>query len=103
MHFMNAIEIDDAAQRFASHPVLGPATATLVNLRDAADANSDGWCYWPKPARAADKLMTLIEGASYAARYGDRTDATVEALRKAYAPLKALRTRTGLSFEIVAA
>lgn len=100
--FMNTWEIDDRARLYRDHPVLGPATRTLANLRDAADANSDGWCYWPKPVRAAAKLMELIDGDG-TAKYRfdpDRDDATVEALRKALSPIKAFRTRSGLPFEI---
>lgn len=96
MKFMNSIEIDNAVWRYADHPVLGPATQTLANLRDAADENSDGWAYWPKPARAARLLMELIDQDPF-----DGADATPEKLRKAYAPLKAFRTRTGIVFEIV--
>jgi len=71
-------------------------------LRDAADANSDGWAYWPKPARAAARLMELIERDG-TARYRfdqERKDVTGAGLRKAYAPIKAFRRRSGLSFEI---
>ncbi len=91
MRFMNTFEIDDKAARHASDPVLGPATRTLANLRDAADKNSDGWCYWPKPARAAEKLMDLIEK-------GQATAAEVVA---AYKPVKSFRTRSKIEFEIV--
>lgn len=104
MHFMNTYEIDEARARFRGHPVLGPATQTLANLRDVADANSDGWCYWPKPARSADKLMTLIENRLSAwRRCEDEPDTAMltAELRKAYSPIKAFRTRSGLSFEIV--
>lgn len=102
MRFMNDYDIDLACQRFAQHPVLGPATRTLANLRDAANDNSDGWAYWPKPARSAAKLMELIErdrrDAAY--RYSDRPDATVAEYRKALVPVKAFRTRSGIDFEI---
>lgn len=106
MRFMNTWEIDEARRDWGEHPLLGPATRTLAELRDAADANSDGWCYWPKPARAANKLMALIEGDDHpegrrGARFdARREDVTAAKLRAAYAPLKALRTRTGLSFTI---
>jgi hypothetical protein len=88
---MNTWEIDEKVSRHAADPILGPATRTLANLRDAADANSDGWCYWPKPARAAGKLMDLIE----------RGDATAAELVAAYRPLKSFRTRSKIAFEIV--
>jgi hypothetical protein len=103
MRFMNEHDILRARAQYANHPVLGPATETLNNLRKAADANSDGWCYWPKPARAAAKLMELIErdGTSrYIFDYA-RPDATVAELLKAYIPIKAFRTRHDLEFEIV--
>ena len=46
--------------------------------------------------------MELIEGDGTSAyRYGPREDATPELLKKAYAPLKSFRTRSGLDFEIV--
>lgn len=105
MRFMNTWEIDEAKQRLAGHLVLGPATQTLSNLRDAADANSDGWHIWPKPARAAAKLIDLIERDG-TARYrfdSERTDATESELKAALKPIKAFRTRSGLEFEIVEA
>ena len=69
---------------------------------DAADDNSDGWAYWPKPARAAAKLMELIEGDGTSEyRYGQREDATQRELKAAYRPMKSFRTRIGLDFDIV--
>ncbi len=102
MRFMNTWAIDEAAARYADHPVLGPATRTLAGLRDAADANSDGWCYWPKPARAAAALMELIErdGTSRYLFDTARDDATPAEYARACATLKGFRTRSGLAFEI---
>ncbi len=105
MRFMNGYEIEDAAARYRAHPILGPATRTLLNLRDAANSNSDGWAHWPKPARAAARLMDLIERDG-TARYrfdDERADVTTAELRKAYAPIKAFRTRSGIHFDIVEA
>lgn len=100
--FMNEHEIDYALERFAEHPVLGPATQTLSNLRHAVNANSDGWPYWNSPARAAGKLMELIQGDG-TTRYqvGPREDATAERLRVALRPIKAFRTKHKIQFEIV--
>lgn len=101
MLFMNEWEIDEARDRFEDHEVLGPATRTLVALRDAANANSDGWCYWPKPVRAAAKLMTLIQGdGTIYYRFGNREDATSAKLKAALLPIKSFRTRSGLAFKI---
>jgi hypothetical protein len=99
---MNRYEVEEAAARYAQHPVLGPATRTLHNLMDWTDANSDGWAYWPKPVRAADKLMTLIEGEDRAAARFDRerADATPAKLAAALRPVKAFRTRQNADFEV---
>lgn len=102
MLFMNEWEIDNAYRRYRDHPVLGPATITLCALRDATNACSDGWAYWPKPCRAARKLQELITGDPTRSYHDDeRADATAAKLRAALAPIKALRTReSALTFEI---
>ncbi len=89
---MNEYDISEAQDRYHGDPVLGPAVTTLTRLVDWTNANSDGWAYWPKPARAAARLMELIEG-----------DGTVTAddVRKALRPIKAFRTRHGADFFIV--
>lgn len=96
MRFMNEYDIAYRRTQYSSHPILGPATRTLQNLSIAANRNSDGWAYWPKPARAAAKLMEMIE------RDGtrDRDDVTVAEYRAALKPIKAFRTRSGIDFEI---
>lgn len=103
MYFMNTWDIADAYHRHGEHPVLGPATETLRNLEEWTDRNSDGWCYWPKPVRAAKQLMELIEGDDRAgARWDDdREDATPERLKAALRPIKAFRTRQGADFDII--
>ena len=60
MYFMNTWEIDEKADRYKNHPVLGKATRFLQRFRDLVDENSDGWCYWPVPVRAAKRLMEMI-------------------------------------------
>lgn len=95
MLFMNEHDIDRAENLFHGDPVLGPAVRTLRNLVSWTNSNSDGWAYWPKPCRAAEKLQRLIQSGS----------ATADELRTALRPVKAFRTRqmnVGLpSFEIV--
>jgi phytoene/squalene synthetase len=83
MKFMNTWEVDEARARYARHPVLSRVTRLLADLRDLADAVSDGWCYWPKPARAAKGLMELVE----------KGDATEAEYRKAVGPVRAFLTR----------
>lgn len=102
MHFMNEWEVEGASTLYAQHPILGPATRTLANLVQMANESSDGWAYWPKPARAADRLMTLIKGdPSWQPFHWDRQDVTEAQLRKAYTPIKAFLTRSGMSCELV--
>lgn len=101
MRFMNDFDVDWAERRHADNPVIQAAVRTMRSLMAAANANSDGWAYWPKPARSAAKLMELIEGdgTNEAIRtVGER--ATPEAYKKAIAPIKAFRTRSGIPFEI---
>lgn len=102
MRFMNVWEIDEAYYRYRQHPLLGPAAQTLRNLATWANDNSDGWHSWPKPGRAAAKLMALIEGPEPRSRYDDeRPDVTLAKLRAALSPIKAFRTRMDADFTIV--
>lgn len=98
MRFMNTHDIADASFRYKDHPVLGPATDTLANLAQWTDEHSDGWAYWPKPARAAASLQKLITGDGARETADER--ATVEAYRAALVPIKAFRTRHGADFQI---
>jgi hypothetical protein len=100
MLFLNEAEIDAAVYNWQNHPTLGPATKTLQNLKDCANQNSDGWCYWPKPCRAAKSLQELIQG-NVEDRYSSRLDVTAAQVRKTYAPIKAFLTRSGLTCKIV--
>jgi hypothetical protein len=101
VRFMNEYDIDDRARQYAGHPVLGPATRTLTNLRNAANRNSDGWCYWPKPARAAARLMEMVErDGTWKYRHGERDDVSVAEYKAALRPIKAFRTRSGIDFDI---
>jgi hypothetical protein len=100
---MNCWDVDRAERQYAQHPILGPATQTLHNLMEWTDRNSDGWAYWPKPARAAARLMTLIErdGTSRYMFDSEREDVTEAEYRAALRPIKSFRTRQNADFEIV--
>lgn len=94
MGFMNYYDIDEAARTYRAHPLLGPATRTLQRLEDTTNQCSDGWAYWPKPARSALKLITLIQEYDRNRwRDEDRVEPTLAQLKAAYAPIKALVTR----------
>jgi hypothetical protein len=100
--WMNEYDVQDAVQRWRGHPVLGPATETLKGLVDWTNSHSDGWAYWPKPGRAAVKLMDFIEGPDTTPRWDrERKDATEEAYRKALSPIKAFCTRHKADVTIV--
>ena len=104
MLFMNRYEIERACAMYTDHAVLGAAAATVRNVADWADANSDGWCYWPKPCRAAERVIRMIVRDGTSAYYGGaRGDATAEEYRTACRALKSFRTRYGADFRIVAA
>jgi hypothetical protein len=94
---MNEYEIDEAVSRYLEHPVMGPATRTLANLRDMVNASSDGWPYWRKPRQAAAKLMDLIQQGIRHDREAYRSPrtpgVTAAQYRAALVPLKSFRTR----------
>ena len=100
--WMNEYDIDNAIERHAAHPILGPATKTLGHLMEWTNQNSDGWPYWRKPANAAKKLMEMINrDGTFKYCFGAREDVTVAEYRKALAPIKAFRTRQGADFEVI--
>ncbi len=69
--------------------------AAVNSLRMWANANSDGWAYWPKPCRAAAKAMAEICGDGTNAA-DDRPDSTEAAVKAALIPIKAFLTRQGV-------
>jgi hypothetical protein len=88
---MNEYEIERYASQFRLHPILGPATQTLVNLVEWVNASSDGWPYWRKPAQAAAKLMGLV--STLPGDDPERAEVTEAQYKAALTPLKAFRTR----------
>jgi hypothetical protein len=102
MRYMNEYDIAEAGARYHEHPILGPATRTLRNLMQWTNENSDGWPYWAKPARAAARLMEMIErdGTSTYRFDDEREDVTPDEYAKALRPIKAFRTKQGATFEI---
>jgi hypothetical protein len=99
---MNDYDIARAQRAFADHPVLGPAIETLGNLVVWTNCHSDGWAYWPKPCRAAKRLMEMIErDGTWEFSQGERLDATEAEYKAALRPIKAFRTRYGGDFDIV--
>ena len=82
MRFANEYDIAEFLRR-ADDPVRKAAAQTLANLAEWANRNSDGWAYWPKPARAANRLIEFLESG----------DSSLVVYRAALRPVKAFRTR----------
>jgi hypothetical protein len=93
MLFMNQWDIEEAVQRHARHPILSKATRLLYDLMNLANEVSDGWCYWPKPCRAAKKLQELIQANDPRTKKWDAPEVTEADLKAAIAPIKAFMTR----------
>lgn len=96
---MNEWDIEDAVRRFnpAETPNLATGARILFALAKWTNDNSDGWCYWPKPSRAASSLMAVLESAD---RY-DPVDVTAAELAKALRPIKAFLTRNGGAHDLL--
>ncbi|HVQ18698.1 MAG TPA: hypothetical protein VMT27_06640 [Actinomycetes bacterium] len=111
MAWMNEYEVGEATARLREQkdevPNLAQGAWVLNNLVDWTNRNSDGWPYWPKPARAANSLMVMLENRSYAIRFGhDRkgaplADLTDAELALALRPIKAFLTRQGTDCSVV--
>lgn len=89
MNFLNHSEIDYMVQRFRHHQVLGPAARFLAAFRDEVDRRSDGWAYWPKPARACSRLFELFR---------DHHAVTDRDLKRALVPVRSFCTRNNFPF-----
>lgn len=96
MLYMNDYDVE-MARRTAEREgwtVTLDAIATLKRLVEWADTHSDGWAYWPKPARAANQLMQRIreqENKLYSSR--EEYDMTYNDRDAALRPIKAFLTR----------
>ncbi len=87
--FMNESEIDHAADKYRTHPILGKATQLLYKFKDLINDSSDGWPYWKPAIASARKLMELIQKPE---------SATDDALKKAIVPIKSFCTRHKFQF-----
>lgn len=95
MRYMNDWDIDQARRRYRGQPNRLRVIKTVDNLRRWANANSDGWAYWPKPCRAAARAIELITGDGTYAAFS-RPDATDAEVTAALRPIKAFLTRQGV-------
>jgi hypothetical protein len=95
--WMNQYEIEEARERFARHAVLGPAARFLDAFKDEVNAHSNGWAYWQAPAKAAEKLMTLIQSHLHAGMgcYPVPPVPTAREVEKALVPIRGFYTCKG--------
>lgn len=79
-------------------PNLYAGIEILDRLVTWTNMHSDGWAYWPKPSRAANQLMILLNN-----QYDpyDPVDITESQLKKALAPIKAFLTRRGVDHSLI--
>lgn len=106
MRYMNDYDLDHAMRRFSQGrtPNRLALALSVKALADWANNNSDGWAYWPKPARAADKAMALIESRTNAENdEQERTDCTDAEFKAAMRPIKSFLTRQGVPYSEVMA
>lgn len=99
MNFMNDYDIDHALRRFDDVDTPNRFTVAVVvnNLAYWANQNSDGWAYWAKPQRAAQKAIALIVSTTNQANdEQERTDATDAEVKAALIPIKSFLTRQGV-------
>lgn len=100
MSFMNEYDRTGAIYRFtrANTPNRRMLAEAVDALATWADNNSDGWAYWPKPARAAAKAIALVESTTSAGNAAqERTDATDAEVAAALAPIRSFLTRHGVN------
>lgn len=107
MTYMNEYDLICARARFGQGGTPNRLALVMVvdNLREWANNNSDGWACWPKPRRAAEKAVRLIESCAYP-EYDrmQREDITDAEMKAAVRPIKAFLTRqkvTGRDREII--
>jgi len=90
--WMNELEIAMASRAQHECPNVRRGIRLLYRLMEAVNRQSDGWPYWHAPAKAADRLMELLQTAGRL-EYGTRGRITEAQLRKAITPIKAMVTR----------
>lgn len=101
--WMNRYEIADAQSVDAETlPNAARAARILDRLVEWTDQNSDGWPYWSKPSKAADKLMTALKAAMDSRfRHPYDVDITDAVLKGALTPIKSFLTKQGVDHALI--
>lgn len=109
MLFMNEWDIEETvevATRLDNANQI-KAAATLAQLAEWTNNNSDGWAYWPKPCRAAARLQEALqrmhadERRSWSAGAEAVVDFTDAEIASALAPIKTFLERHGADWRRV--
>lgn len=97
--WMNEWDVEESAGTYGTHtPNLQKGSQVLLELMRWTNRNSDGWPYWQKPIRAADKLMGALQAERTAYRRTHETvDLTDAELKKLLTPIKSFLTRQGVA------
>lgn len=92
---MNTDDIHEAVLRFGfCAPNRAHVANVVLNLARWANDHSDGWGYWPKPARAASIAMDqIVSRTSVENVLQEQRDLTDRQVRTVLAPIKAFCTR----------
>ena len=90
--WMNQVEIEWAAKQHHECPNVRKGVHLLDRLMQAVNQQSDGWVYWPAPAKAAEKLTNLLQTAGNLS-YGTHGRITDADFRKAVTPIRSMVTR----------
>ena len=103
MRFMNEYDVERALRMFDTDqtPNLAYAAESVQRLQRWANSNSDGWAYWPKPARSAARLMEMLDNAQTQAYNGTLRDVPKSDVTKALVPVKSFLTRQGVDHTLV--
>jgi hypothetical protein len=106
MRFMNSYDLERAVRFYDEDttPRRLHLAYAVANLAEWANNNSDGWAYWPKPCRAAEKAIRLIDSTTNAENEAKRrTDCTEAEHKAATVAIRSFLTRHGVTPEIKAA
>jgi hypothetical protein len=104
MMFLNEHEVQEARRFFDDDdtPNLRAGAEALAALVAWTNSNSDGWPYWSKPSRAAQRLMTTLHDARQPWYRGSEVkDISPAMLAAVLRPIKAFLTREGVSHDVL--
>jgi hypothetical protein len=89
---MNQGDIETMKGNHHDCPNVRKGVHLLYRLMEAVNNQSDGWCYWAAPSKAANKLMKLLRTAGniWHDTHGTIGDAELKA---AITPIKSMVTR----------